>query len=173
MYVLCNKLSDIAMNPPVEGKAGEEESGGYQLYFQRMISEICSRRMYDVFLTGVSNALGSCCVMFGLPLVICLTFDIQVLNLNNGIVLFGAACRDSVKDCIVMKTSEQNTLYLPPPFISLHGHGNMTSDDVCIGLTLLYGSFGTDYGFEVNPWSRNLLDNIIVAQPVRRCLYFV
>jgi hypothetical protein len=68
-------------------------------------------------LTGVSNALGSCCVMFGLPLVICLTFNIQVLYLNNGVVLFGAACRDSVRDCFVMKTSEQNTLHLPPPSV--------------------------------------------------------
>jgi hypothetical protein len=47
--------------------------------------------------------------MFGLPLVICLSLNIQVVNLNNGVVLFEAVRRDSVKDCIVMKTSEQNT----------------------------------------------------------------
>lgn len=50
--------------------------------------------------------------MFGLPLVICLTFNIQVVNLNNGIVLFEAVKRDSVKGCFVMKTSEQNALLM-------------------------------------------------------------
>jgi len=44
------------MNLLVVGEKNEE-CGSYHPYFQRMISEICSRRMYDVFLTGVSNAL--------------------------------------------------------------------------------------------------------------------
>lgn len=113
---MSNKLLETAMNLPVHDEQ-VEECTGYHLYFQRMISEICSRRIYDVFLTGVSNVLGSCCVVFGLPLVICLTFNTQALNLNNGLVLFGAACRDSVRDCFVMKTSEQNTLHLPPPSV--------------------------------------------------------
>jgi hypothetical protein len=56
MHVLCNTLTEITMNRQVQDE-WDEECGSYHLYFQRMISEICSSRIYDVFLTGVSNAL--------------------------------------------------------------------------------------------------------------------
>jgi hypothetical protein len=49
-------LCITAMNHQVQDDC-QEECGSYQLYFQRMISEICSRRTRGVFLTGVSNAL--------------------------------------------------------------------------------------------------------------------
>lgn len=112
MNVLCYSLSEITMNLQVQDE-WREKCGGYHLYFQRMISEICSRYFWVAYLI---HLFVLCNVWF--TSVICLSFNIQVLSLNNGIVLFeegtswlgkGLHCNEDIR----AEHTSEDALHLP------------------------------------------------------------